>query len=98
VNGKAAGYIDAPPWEKDVTKWIKRGQNNIEVAVYGTLKNTLGPHHGKPGLGAAWPGNFQKGTTPGPASGTSYDTVAYGLFAPFILKQVTPEPTVTASY
>jgi hypothetical protein len=97
VNGKSVGYIDAPPWEKEVTKSIKRGRNTIEVDVYGTLKNTLGPHHGNPGLGAAWPGNFQKGTIPGPASGNSYNTVAYGLFAPFILKQVTPEPAVKAS-
>ena len=38
VNGKLAGYIDAPPWECDVTKRIKRGQNNIEVTVIGTLE------------------------------------------------------------
>jgi hypothetical protein len=98
VNGKSVGYIDAPPWEKEVTKSIKRGRNTIEVDVYGTLKNTLGPHHGKPGRGAAWPGNFQKGTTPGPASGASYDSVAYGLFAPFTLKQITPEPVAKASF
>lgn len=87
VNGKLAGYIDAPPWECDVTKGIKRGQNNIEVTVIGTLKNTLGPHHGNPALGAAWPSAFHVGPNPGPPPGESYSTVGYGLFAPFELKQ-----------
>jgi alpha-L-rhamnosidase len=87
VNGKPAGFIDAPPWECDVTKWIKRGQNEVEVTVIGTLKNTLGPHHGKPALGSAWPGGFQKGPNPGPPPGAQYSTVAYGLFEPFVLKQ-----------
>jgi len=89
VNGTLAGYIDAPPWQCEVTKWIKRGQNKVEVTVIGTLKNTLGPHHGNPVLGAAWPKRFQIGPDPGPPPGTNYSTVAYGLFQPFILKQTT---------
>jgi hypothetical protein len=88
VNGQPAGFVDAPPWDCDVTKWIKRGQNEVEVIVIGTLKNTLGPHHGKPALGAAWPGGFHVGPNPGPPPGASYSTVAYGLFEPFVLKQV----------
>jgi hypothetical protein len=87
INGKAAGFIDAPPWECDVTKYVKRGQNEVEIKVIGTLKNTLGPHHGKPALGAAWPGGFHNGPIPGPPPGDSYSTVAYGLFEPFVLKQ-----------
>ena len=88
VNGKHAGYIDAPPWECEVTQQIKRGENLVEVTVIGTLKNTLGPHHGNPGLGSAWPGMFQKGPSPGPPPGQSYSTVGYGLFEPFTLKQI----------
>ena len=80
VNGKPAGYIDAPPWECDVTKQIKRGDNAIEVTVIGTLKNTLGPHHGKAALGAAWPSAFHVGPSPGPPPGAAYSTVGYGLF------------------
>ncbi len=91
VNGKPAGYIDAPPWECDVTKWVKRGQNDVEVTVIGTLKNTLGPHHGKPALGAAWPASFHVAPSPGPPPGADYSTVAYGLFEPFVLKQVTQQ-------
>jgi hypothetical protein len=91
VNGKAAGLIDAPPWECDVTKWIKRGQNDVVITVIGTLKNTLGPHHGKPALGAAWPAGFQRGPNSGPPPGADYSTVAYGLSEPFVLKQILQE-------
>jgi hypothetical protein len=90
VNGKLAGYIDAPPWACDVTKQITRGENNVEVAVIGTLKNTLGPHHGKPALGAAWPNAFQTGPASGPPPGEEYSTVGYGLFEPFRLEQKQP--------
>jgi hypothetical protein len=87
VNGKSAGYIASAPWECVVTKQIKRGANDVEVIVIGTLKNTLGPHHGKPGLGSAWPGMFRNGPPDGPPSGAQYSTVGYGLFEPFVLKQ-----------
>jgi hypothetical protein len=90
VNGKEAGFIDAPPWDCDVTKWIKRGPNEVEVVVFGTLKNTLGPHHGNPALGSAWPGNFHVGRSPGPPPGAGYSTVAYGLFEPFELRRALP--------
>ena len=88
VNGKPAGYVTAPPWECNVTKALKRGVNTIEVVVIGTLKNTLGPHHGNPALGAAWPRGFQVGPQEGPPPGRDYSTVGYGLFAPFVLQQV----------
>jgi len=89
VNGKLAGYVDAPPWECDATKLIRRGANTVEVTVIGTLKNTLGPHHRNPALGAAWPGSFHQGPASGPPPGDQYSTVAYGLFEPFVLKQFT---------
>lgn len=87
VNGKSAGYISSPPWECDVTKQIKRGANDVEVVVIGTLKNTLGPHHGNPPLGTAWPSMFRNGPPDGPPPGAHYSTVGYGLFEPFQLRQ-----------
>jgi hypothetical protein len=75
------------PWECDVTGAIRPGTNRIDVVVVGTLKNTLGPHHGKPPLGAAWPASFHKAPPSGPPPGNDYDTVAYGLFQPFVLQQ-----------
>jgi hypothetical protein len=88
VNGEPAGLITAPPWECDVTPLIRRGANEIEVVVIGTLKNTLGPHHGKPPLGRAWPGMFEQAPETGPPAGGDYATVGYGLFEPFVLKRV----------
>ena len=90
VNGKPAGFIDAPPWECDVTKWVKRGQNEVEVTVIGTLKNTLGPHHGKPALGAAWPGSFHVGPNPGPPPGA--ELLHRGLWAVRAVRAETNHP------
>jgi hypothetical protein len=87
VNGTPAGEIFSSPWALDVTKLVRPGTNDIEVTVTGTLKNTLGPHHGSPPLGSAWPSMFQKAPDPGPPAGTSYSTVGYGLFEPFALVQ-----------
>jgi hypothetical protein len=87
VNGKPAGYLVSQPWECDVTDQIQPGKNLIELAVVGTLKNTLGPHHGNPPLGSAWPGMFHQGPETGPPPGKDYSSVGYGLFAPFALRQ-----------
>jgi hypothetical protein len=91
VNGKPAGEIFASPWTLDVTRLVRPGANDVEVTVVGTLKNTLGPHHGNPALGTAWPGMFQKAPTPEPPAGASYSTVGYGLFEPFALVQAIAE-------
>ena len=91
VNGKLAGTLVSPPWECEVTRQLSPGNNTIEVVVIGTLKNTLGPHHGNPPLGSAWPGMFQNGPKDGPPPGAEYSTVGYGLFEPFELRQV-PTP------
>ncbi|MCP4453132.1 MAG: hypothetical protein GY809_16850, partial [Planctomycetes bacterium] len=88
VNGKLAERLVSRPWTCDVTDLIQAGQNTVQVEVICTLKNTLGPHHGNPGLGTAWPSMFQKGPQSGPPPGDSYHTVAYGLFEPFSLTQI----------
>ena len=88
VNGVLADRLVARPWTCDVTSLIKPGQNTIQVEVIGTLKNTLGPHHGNPGLGTAWPSMFHRGPKSGPPAGDAYHTVAYGLFEPFVLTQI----------
>jgi hypothetical protein len=91
VNGTPAGHIFAAPWQCDVTDHLRRGENLIEVVVVGTLKNTLGPHHGNPGLGSAWPGTFHRGPQNGPPPGKSYHTVDYGLFEPFVLQRLSKQ-------
>ncbi len=97
VNGHSNGYLVAPPWEVDVTRFLHRGENQVQVVVLGTLKNTLGPHHGHPAHGSAWPGAFQVGPHPGPPPGAEYDTIGYGLFEPFVLHQVTLEADRSAA-
>ena len=90
VNGKLCGHLVSQPWEVDVSDAIQAGENKVEVIVVGTLKNTLGPHHGGPSAGSAWPGMFQRGPEPGPPPGNAYDTIGYGLFEPFsLLRSVT---------
>ncbi len=86
VNGKPAGIIAFPPFELDVTSLVRPGRNTVEVTVYGTLKNTLGPHHNNPPLGRAWPNMFQRGAQGGQPSGTAYSTIGYGLAGDFIVK------------
>jgi hypothetical protein len=90
VNGKEAGFITSPPWQREITNLVQAGENTIEIVAVGTLKNTLGPHHGNPALGTAWPAMFQKGPSPGPPPGEQYATVGYGLFEPFQLLQLSP--------
>jgi hypothetical protein len=90
VGEKSAGFIGFAPFEVDVTDLLGAGDNTISVTVYGTLKNTLGPHHNNPGLGTAWPGMFQKGAVGGYPPGTEYSVVGYGLFDDFkLLKRTT---------
>ncbi len=90
VNGVAAGIVAWAPWTCDVTSGLLPGRNTIEVEVVGTLKNTLGPHHGNPPLGRAWPAGVRAAPKAGRAAGTEYSTVGYGLFAPFVLQQSRP--------
>jgi hypothetical protein len=86
VNGKDAGCIAFAPYEQDITKLVRPGRNEVSVIVYGTLKNTLGPHHRQPPLGRAWPGQFQVGAAGGYPPGTEYSVVGYGLFEDFMVK------------
>jgi hypothetical protein len=87
VNDQLAGHLVSRPWEVDATEFIRAGRNKVEVRVIGTLKNTLGPHHGEPVLGKAWPWAFRQAPAEGPPPGDQYHTVGYGLFEPFVLKQ-----------
>lgn len=85
VNGQPARRVAYQPWTCDVTDAIQAGKNTIEVVIVGTLKNTLGPHHGNPRLGAAWPHAFRVAPEGGPPPGGGYHTVGYGLLEPFVL-------------
>ncbi len=83
VGERSAGFIAFEPFELDITNLLSEGQNRLSVIVYGTLKNTLGPHHNNPQLGTAWPGMFQKGAEGGYPPGWAYQVIGYGLFEDF---------------
>ncbi len=87
VNGQSAGIIGWAPYELEVTKSLRKGQNEIEVLVFGSLKNLLGPHHGKfnPGLIGSWLWRTAPEHTP---PGSEYNLIGYGLFEEFQLVEV----------
>jgi hypothetical protein len=85
VNGESAGFIAFNPKELDITKVLKQGRNRVSVVVYGTLKNTLGPHHNNPAPGTAWPSDFQRGAEGGYPPGKNYSLLDYGLMEDFLL-------------
>jgi hypothetical protein len=91
VGEKTAGFIAFLPYELEITEELVPGINRVSVIVYGTLKNTLGPHHNNPQLGRAWPGSFQQGAKGGFPPGSSYSLVGYGLLEDFKLRFKTRE-------
>jgi hypothetical protein len=82
VNGKEAGIIGWQPYELDVTEFCRPGSNRIDVTVFGTLKNLLGPHHNVRGKGIVTPWSFKYAPEVQPA-GEKYDLEPYGLFKNF---------------
>lgn len=49
VNGKEVGQIFKKPYKIDITKYVKKGKNVIEIELVSSLRNLLGPHHHKKG-------------------------------------------------
>ncbi|HEY0666735.1 MAG TPA: glycosyl hydrolase [Sphingobacteriaceae bacterium] len=80
VNGKDAGIIMSDPNALNITKYLKKGTNQIEVEVVGSLKNLLGPHHNSPKPGMVGPGHWNVKSYP---SGSKYETYDYGLMEDF---------------
>ncbi len=49
------------PYEQDISKWLKEGENRIEITLINNLRNLLGPHHLEEGEShAVRPRNFFK--------------------------------------
>ena len=85
VNKKQAGIISLEPYSCDINKYLKNGENEIEVHIIGSLKNTLGPHHNNhaPGLVSPWHWRYVKNYP----SGKDYDVYDYGLMEDFKIIQ-----------
>ncbi len=82
VNGASAGIIGWQPYELAITKLLRKGHNHVEVIVYGSLKNLLGPHHPPINRGLTGPHSFRN-APPNTPPGADYDLEPYGLMAPF---------------
>jgi len=49
VNGQEAGKLLWRPWELDITQYLKRGANSLEIDVVSSVQNSLGPLHEREG-------------------------------------------------
>ena len=45
VNGEDAGVLLWRPYELDLSQYLKKGLNRVEIILYSGLRNLLGPHH-----------------------------------------------------
>jgi hypothetical protein len=88
VNGEAAGIIGWQPYELDITKLVRDGENRVEVLVCGSNKNLLGPHHGNPKPGLVSPPLFRNAPREMPP-GSAYDLIGYGLMEDFSVVRAT---------
>ena len=48
VNGKKAGIIAWQPYELNISEFVAKGENKVEIKLYGSTRNVLVPHHGDP--------------------------------------------------
>jgi len=85
VNGQQAGIIGFEPYVIDVSKFIRKGANNVEVKVVGSNKNLLGPFHNNPAPGLVSPWHFRN--VKGYPAGNDYQQLNYGLMDDFWLEE-----------
>lgn len=45
INGQFAGHVYAEPYQLPIGAYLHAGENFIELTVYSSLRNLLGPHH-----------------------------------------------------
>ncbi len=65
INGKLVKPLMWEPYDTDITEFLKKGMNTIEIELFGGNRNLLGPHHHVDGeLFAVCPANFT--SRPGP--------------------------------
>ncbi len=84
INKEPAGIIAWPPYQLDISEQLKIGKNQVEVKIFGSLKNLLGPHHNHPKRGFVTPWSFFYAPEHQP-SGLDYDLNDYGLMQDFQL-------------
>jgi hypothetical protein len=83
VNGQPGPVIAFPPYIADITGSIRKGRNQVDIKVIGSLRNLLGPHHNNPQAGFVSPWVWRN--VKNYPSGKDYRMVDYGLFEDFTL-------------
>jgi len=83
VNGQQATSIAFPPYQCDITQFIKPGLNEIDIKVIGSLKNLLGPHFNNPAPGLVGPWHFRN--VKSYPAGKDYQLLDYGMMSEFTL-------------
>lgn len=81
VNGQYAGTVNINGVKPaDISSFIKKGENLLQIKVCASMKNLLGPHFDsdKPRR-RAWPNMWKKGPVHGNPSPSEYDLIDYGL-------------------
>lgn len=80
MNGRKAGIIAWQPYAFDLTPYLRKGRNRVEVQVVGSLKNLFGPHYSADkGIAGPWHWN----NVPKQLPGSDYDQRDYGLLEDF---------------
>lgn len=85
VNGKQAGSIAWPPYELDITDFMKNGKNEITIKVIGSLKNVFGPFYEEDRKAIYGPFDWENAPKVTP-NWNKYYQENYGLFEPFDLE------------
>jgi hypothetical protein len=83
ADGKKVAVIAFPPYEADITAFVKTGVNKIGIRVIGSLRNLQGPFHKNPPRGFAAPGNWRNVKNYPP--GSEYSLFDYGLMKEFVM-------------
>lgn len=91
VNGRSAGTVSSSPGWVALADGIRAGNNTVEIVVYGSLQNVLGPFHQKPvpGMVTPWSWRFAPHLPP---AGNQYNVNDYGLFKDFFIVE-SPKPS-----
>ena len=80
VNGSKAGVAAYQPYTFNLTPYLKKGHNDIEVRVIGSLHNLFGPHYSSDrGINGPWHWNGVQQQAPG----SDYNLENYGLMEDF---------------
>jgi len=45
IDGVRAGVLTAHPLTLDITEFVQKGAKNVEIVLYSSLRNLMGPHH-----------------------------------------------------